>query len=324
MTRPRRVQVDRHKTPFYHCVSRCVRRAYLCGKDRVSERSYDHRRAWIQKRLRKLASLFAIDVCAYAIMSNHYHLVLRLGSSEDWSDDEVIARWLALYKGPLLVHRYVEGAALSEAQSQTVREIVTIWRRRLQDLSWFMKCLNEPIARQANEEDGCKGHFWEARFKTQALSDETSLLSCMAYVDLNPLRAGYVKAPEQADYTSLKSRICTPGAEPVGSSGFDDSCTTAATSKRSIIPLVPFSEGEASTEGALPMTLANYLQLVDWSGRQVREDKAGFIAASLPPILERLAMRVDETSKWRNQHELPRRFGVSRWLISGQNGRWAV
>jgi hypothetical protein len=123
-------------------------------------------------------------------MSNHYHLVVKLGRADHWSEQEVMQRWLILHKGPLLVQRYQKGEALDQAGRHTISEIIELWRRRLQSLSWFTKCLNEPIARMANAEDHCTGHFWESRFKSQALLTEEALLSCMAYVDLNPVRAG--------------------------------------------------------------------------------------------------------------------------------------
>ncbi len=203
MPRSRKAQVCKSDTPYYHCVSRCVRRAFLCGDDKESGKSYEHRRDWIEERIHFLASVFAIDVCAYAVMSNHYHLVLHLNSSKDWSNREVALRWHQLFSGTLLTRRFVKGVALNDIQLETVSNTINIWRSRLEDISWFMKCLNEPIARKANAEDECKGHFWEARFKSQALLTNEALLACMAYVDLNPVRAGMAETPEDSDYTSL-------------------------------------------------------------------------------------------------------------------------
>jgi len=166
MPRARKHLVSVSDTPYYHVTSRCVRRAFLCGTDRYSGRSYEHRRQWIEDRVRILSSLFSIELCAYAIMSNHYHLVVRLNPDEaaTWSDDDVLEHWTALFRGPLLVQRHRAGEPLSAAELDTLRSIIAVYRRRLSSLSWFMKCLNEPIARKANREDGCTGHFWEARF----------------------------------------------------------------------------------------------------------------------------------------------------------------
>ena len=208
MPRARKYQVCLSDTAYYHVSSRCVRRAFLCGVDEWTGKSYEHRRGWIEDRIRALSSLFSIDLCAYAVMSNHYHLVVRLNPEEadGWSDDEVLGRWTALFRGPLLVQRYRAGERLSAAELGTVRSIVAVYRARLGDLSWFMKCLNEPIARRANAEDGCSGHFWEARFHSQPLCSDRALLTAMAYVDLNPVRAGMAKTPEQSEYTSFRAR----------------------------------------------------------------------------------------------------------------------
>jgi REP element-mobilizing transposase RayT len=293
MPRPRKALVCRADTPYYHCVSRCVRRAFLCGTDRVTGHCYEHRRQWIVERLHRVASLFAIDICAYAIMSNHYHLVLRLGSAEAWSDEEVIDRWLALHRGPLLVRQWREGRALNAAQRQTVGEIVRVWRHRLQDLSWFMKCLNEPIARQANAEDDCTGHFWESRFKSQALRTEQALLACMAYVDLNPVRAGGAETLEGSDYTSVQARL-DPAVSPRLRAAIQrlrpalPACATAAT-------LLPFADASTPDHGpSLPCSLRAYLELLEWTGRQVRPDKRGVMGGRRPPLLQRLAVDPDQ------------------------------
>ncbi|MCV6605507.1 MAG: transposase, partial [Porticoccaceae bacterium] len=203
MTQPRNSQVSLLDTPYYHCISRCVRRAFLCGEDTHTGANHEHRREWIMARLTTLESVFAIDICAYAIMSNHYHLVLHINSdaAQGWDDNSVIQRWLQLFKGPLLIQRYQAGEALTRAELGKVAEIAADWRQRLADISWFMRCLNEHIARLANQEDGCTGRFWEGRFRCQALLDEQALLTCMAYVDLNPVRAAMADTPEASDYT---------------------------------------------------------------------------------------------------------------------------
>ncbi|MEO1019202.1 MAG: hypothetical protein AAFY56_16155 [Pseudomonadota bacterium] len=303
MPRARKYLVSIADTPYYHVTSRCVRRAFLCGHDRFSGKSYEHRRDWIEARIRLLSSIFTVHIAAYAVMSNHYHLVVRLAPDEAsvWSDDEVLERWCALYRGPLLVRRYRAGEALTPAENDTVRDLIAVFRRRLTNLSWFMKCLNEPIARRANREDGCTGHFWEARFKSQALRSERALLAAMAYVDLNPVRAGIAARPEEARYTSLRARLAPDtsiDAVRQTLSPFEKDRPLAAAPR--LRPLQPFSDGAADRPGpttieALPLTFIHYVQLVDLAGRQSAHGKRGRIDPATEPILKRLGFSVD---KW--------------------------
>ena len=171
MPQPRYRLVDTQTTPYYHCISRCVRRAFLCGYDRASRKNFDHRKQWILDRIKELSSIFAIEVCAYAIMSNHFHLVLHVDTvgAKQWSSDEVIDRWLQLYSGPAVAQKYKAGATLATSEEKTLAGCVETWQARLSDLSWYMRCLNETIARMANREDDCTGRFWEGRFRSQAL-----------------------------------------------------------------------------------------------------------------------------------------------------------
>jgi putative transposase len=283
MTRARKELISLEDTPYYHCTTRCVRRAFLCGTDHDSGNCFEHRRGWICRRIKQLASVFTIDVAAYAVMSNHYHVVLRIDqeAAESLDRDQVIERWRLLFAGPPLVQRHSAGQPLSEAELDVVDEVVGEWRKRLMDISWFMRCLNEHIARKANAEDGCKGRFWESRFTTQALLDETAVLACMAYVDLNPIRAGMADRPEMSDYTSIQERLGLVSEEP---GGFEtrENGTQAS--------LMAFAEviNAATPANLLPYNFADYLQLVDWTGRAVRDDKRGSIPTKLPPILQRL------------------------------------
>jgi putative transposase len=289
MTRARRELVSLEDTPYYHCTTRCVRRAFLCGTDYSTGNCFEHRRGWISRRIKELAAVFAIDVAAYAVMSNHYHVVVRVNreAAETLTRDEVIERWHRLFKGPPLVQRYCAGQLLSEVEFDVVNAIVEEWRSRLIDISWFMRCLNEHIARKANAEDGCKGRFWESRFATQALLDETALIACMAYVDLNPIRAGLVDMPEKSDYTSLQERLGITLDEPRREE------EVALPQAKLMAFAGSFSEDTPAD--VIPHTFPDYLDLVDWTGRLVRTDKRGSIPTELPPILHRLNI---EPQQW--------------------------
>ncbi|CAA0111344.1 Uncharacterised protein [BD1-7 clade bacterium] len=274
MTRAREQQISLDATPYYHCVSRCVRRAFLCGGE------YEHRREWVEDKMLELARVFCLDIAAYAVMSNHYHVVLYIDAdtANALTDYEVVDRWHLLFKGNVLSHRFIKGESLTEAEKTAVSEMANEWRQRLMSISWFMRILNESIARQANSEDGCTGRFWEGRFKSQALVDEKALAACMAYVDLNPVRAGMAKTPEESTYTSIQKRLLSD------------------INHKKDKALQPFvgSKGAQSEQG-LPFDWVDYLQLVDWTGRQIRDDKRGYISGQMPDILIRLDIKPD---KW--------------------------
>ncbi len=130
MTRPRKEQVCVESTPYYHLTSRCVRRTFLCGIDHTTGKNYEHRRQWIENRIRLLSSLFTVDLCAYAVMSNHYHITVKLcpEQADNWTDHEVIERWTSLFKGPLLVRRWHAGEPLLAAELAVVSEFIACYR----------------------------------------------------------------------------------------------------------------------------------------------------------------------------------------------------
>ena len=275
MSYPRRLYVPPDVPGLYHCVSRCVRRAFLCGNDPVTGRSFAHRKQWVENRILQLADIFAVAVHAYAVMSNHFHVVVEIDptATEAWSNEEVARRWLAL-GGVSNAPETIMEARVAALVDQPGR--LTLLRKRLGNLSWFMRCLNEPIARRANREDDCTGRFWEGRFACQALLDETAVLSCMAYVDLNPVRAGVVATPESGPYTSIRRRVRV-------SASHGPDLRPIASSIRSWEP---------------PLTTSQYLALVDWTGRTLHLAKKDVIPPDVPPILERLSMR---SKQWLTQ-----------------------
>ncbi len=289
MTRARNTLVSLDATPYYHCISRCVRRAWLCGEDPYTGHSFEHRRRWVLDRLRELANIFAIDVCAYAILSNHYHVVLHVDTEQakGWTARQVIEQWSQLYKGHLIADRYLSGEVMNKAEREVLDELVASWRSRLHDISWFMRCLNEHLAQRANAEDNCKGRFWEGRFKSQALLDEGALLTCMSYVDLNPIRAGLAKTPEESDFTSIQERVAAYGQEQRARKAKPSSAIGATR-------LYPLKQScETAPPNGIDFALNDYLRLVDWTGRAIRDDKTGSIPDNLAPILSRLGLDPD-------------------------------
>ena len=152
-----------------------------------------------------------------------------------------------------------------------------------------MRCLNEDIARDANGEDNCTGRFWEGRFKSYALLDNAALLSCMAYVDLNPIRAGLVETLEESDFTSIQERKFTfarsTHREELSAAVNDDQSTS----------LVPFigNEYKNKISNGIYFSQEDYFYLVEWTGRVIREDKKGFIPPTVAPILAELNLDPD-------------------------------
>jgi putative transposase len=324
MALPRSKYVKDGQEGVYHCFSRCVRRAFLYGYDALTNRDFSHRKEWLVDRLRHLAAIFAIEVCAYAIMENHYHTILRTRPDivASWSDWEVATRWLTLFPR----HCAIGGATMQPVEEEIralahCPERIAQLRQRLCSLSWFMGRLNEFIARAANKEDQVKGRFWESRFKCQALLDDAAIAACMVYVDLNPIRAGLAATPEGSDFTSIQERIrawqeetmtagsiSTQAAQDIHSgtacmdrlipekageisnhipecvSAMKDSLDGATLSSSWLCPI----SSESKRRGILQMTAAEYFDLVDKSGCVIRSDKRGAIAADLVPILLRI------------------------------------
>jgi len=266
MTLARRLFVPADAVGTYHCVSRCVRRAWLCGLDSLSGIDYTHRKPWVEARLKRLGEIFAVGIYGYAVMSNHLHVVLRIDphATQRWNDDEVMQRWCRLYPCREDSPAMFEQRCLRLSRQP---ERLIVLRERLGSVSWFMRCLNEPLARAANREDGCTGRFWEGRFKCQVLADERAVLAAMAYVDLNPIRAGMTVRMDRSHHTSIRQRVLdcrsdeARGQQPL----------------RQLLGVGP----------ALSLTQNAYIDLVQWTGQQVRPGKTGVIPKHAPSALSK-------------------------------------
>lgn len=294
MTTPRKLQIDLNATPYYHCINRCVRGQYLFGYDPTTGIDYSYRKEWIEERLRSLCQAFAIKLCNGTVMSNHYHLVLFVdeAASKTWTYEEVFKRWKLVF--PKNADDFE--SEVYQPLSEIGQEKLQLWRERLATISWFMKALNQYIAIKVNEEDGIHGRFWDTRFKSVPLLDEGALLTAMAYVDLNPIRANIALTPENSDHTSFKERYeyCQ---KHLNVSKYDDKDLAARIDAMPQPPhLVPFANGQEKdyqkrNEPCLPFSLSEYFRLVDQTGKVIRKDKRGSIPSDVAPILQRINLK---------------------------------
>ena len=297
MATPRSQLVDGQTPLHYHIVSRCVRRSWLCDRDRYSVKDYNHRKVWLKSRLFHLAKYFAIEVEAFAIMSNHFHLVLYYDplACDSWSDEEVARRWTAAFP-PRVPDNDPTGLAdqLQWQQQALLKSADRLHsaRRCLGSLSAFMKHLKQPIAWRANREDGCTGHFFEGRFYSGALLSENAVLAAMAYVDLNPVRAKIAQAIEQCRDSSISTRLKRLENTP----------------ERLRQALVPLVSGIGKATARLSMSLADYVDhlrllipskdFTQYSDSQSR----WFARVATIKKRQRAYGQLDELKNWNAQH----------------------
>lgn len=291
MTVPRSSIINDAVVGVYHCFSRCVRGAFLCGYNKESGKSFNHRRQWIEQRLENLANYYFIDVCSYAILDNHFHVILRNRPDlvNDSSKEELAHRWWRLTsKG--------RNTAPTEKDIEAILknpDLIGKIRQRLSSISWFMSSLKGNIARRANLEDGCKGHFWEGRFKSVSLLDDAAILCCLVYIALNPIRANLAKTPEASEFTSVKKRIEAFTAQKrlkyleenrIKSPDRHHAARIKTQSDSWLCPLM----NKPNRQGFLDLDFDSYLEILDWSGRNIVDGKTGAIPDHLSPILARL------------------------------------
>jgi len=297
MTVARSQLVDVSVTRYYHCISRCVRRARLCGE------GFEHRKQWIEGRLEKLAGCFAVSVCGFAVMDNHLHVLVRLdvGGARSWSAEEVVRRWFVAYppKTPLGKEIKITQALIDHHAKDAKR--IELLRERLASLGWFMKALKEPLARMANKEDECKGTFWESRYKSIAILDEEALLATSAYIDLNPVAAGIAATPETSRHTSVRQRVRHVKARgkladlKAARSGSVAGSRAAGDMEEDLwlCPVEDRRRQGSTREGMLEgFSLGSYLMLVDYTSRLRRQGKAR-VSREVASIFDRLGSNAD-------------------------------
>jgi len=321
-----------------HVMARTVRRCFLLGEDAVTGKNYDHRKQWIDDQLVHQAGHFGIDLLCQAILSNHIHLVLRSRPDvvAEWDDSEVARRWLMLC--PVRRDENRKAMEPTEFELNHIRhdkEKVAAIRHRLSDISWWMRLLSQNIAQRANKEDQEVGKFWQARYRAVRLLDETAILACAAYVDLNPIRAAIAETIEDSDYTSAQKRArelqrsLSQISLADASQDQDAAVASASQSARHLSPVDlsgrDFKTGVSETgpcghtqgqrcsdKGFLPMSAADYLSLLDWTARQVRSDKQGATPPHLAPIFDRLGV---SSEVWCH---LVTHFGKLFSIVAGQ------
>ncbi len=364
-----------------HVMARTVRRCFLLGEDAVTGKNYDHRKLWLDEQLIHQAKYFGIDLLCQAILSNHIHLVVRFRPDvvAEWNDSEVARRWLMLC--PVRRDKNRQAMEPTEFELNHIcndKEKVAAVRNRLSDISWWMRLLSQNIAQRANKEDQEVGKFWQARYRAVRLLDETAILACAAYVDLNPIRAAIAATIEDSDFTSGQKRalqlrgefsvggvqrsvkpevkgdaaiesdergskapssglsaIFSPEAgekgrvegterhvtmtarhlSPVELSGQRGKTIGGGTgvSETGETGLCTHADGQrCSDKGFLPMSLADYLNLLDWTAREVRSDKQGATPQHLAAIFDRLGL---SSEVWCH---LVKNFGKLFSVVAGQ------
>jgi len=257
-----------------------------------------------------MARYFGLDILSTAIMSSHLHQILRTRPDlvKRWSANKVARHWLYLY--PKRRDKNGQPCKPTDKEIAAItgdKKRLKTLRKRLSSLSWFNAYLKEKIARRSNAEDQVTGAFWEKRFSSVKLDSEAAVLSCSIYVDLNPIRAGVAKTPEESEYTSIWYRLRARRARDRHRRSQQKRSTMYAdrdadrwlspiTDRPLPAQLMYGQQGHRiSDDPGLPIPLEQYLQLLDWTGRQLRKGKRGAIPAELADILTRLQI---EPAQW--------------------------
>ena len=311
-------------SPAGTTASRGVSAARSCSARERATARYGSRTGC--ENLRKSSGDWPRSGAGFSVLDNHLHVLVRLDPAvaQGWSDEDVVRRWGRLFpprdkaRRPLAVSDdWVQGQLMNAAWVKRARQ-------RLQSLSWFMKCLKEPLARLANRQDQTRGAFFEGRFKSIAILDEEALLATCAYIDLNPVAAGIAEVPEASAHTSIKERVDhvkaqgrTEDLKAARTGSVAGSAAAAGLEEEHwLCPIEDRRRIDSTREGMIEgFSLGNYLLLVDYTARLFREGKAT-LSREVAEILDRLGSSADQwqarLEKLRQGRLLGRFFAASR------------
>ena len=333
-----------------HVMNRTVRRCFLFGSDEVTGRNYDHRKQWLDDLLVQLAKYFAIDLLSSAILSNHFHLLLRSrpDAVKQMSDTDVAWRWLMLCPRQRDSQRQpIEPTEFEIKRIVNNPEKLATIRSRLSDISWWMRLLSQHIAQRANKEDGETGKFFQARYRAVRMLDEAAIAACSAYIDLNPIRAGLARSIDTSDYTSAQKRARDLQAKAIATiiesvAAQAESTATAAIEipaessqpaptrpnyARHLSPIdlqestqtpgpdLHVAGDRCSNKGFLPMSTEKYLKLLEWTASQIVYDRYDKTESTPPEVDSYLNQLGLKESTW---CALVRDFGCLFSLVAGK------
>lgn len=309
---PRKDVYDPTKSGCYHCFTHTMNDVWFT----------DEEQRQLMMRVELLAGIFSIDVANFAIMSNHYHLLLRSRPEliKDWSDAEVIRRYSRLNSKRLVLKDELDSEAIEALLSE--KQKLELYRVRLGDISWFMRMLNESVACEFNVRHNRKNPVWSSRFKMQALLEDKAILACAVYIDLNHIRAGITKTINESRCNSIYLRIHDivkylrhlRSLDGNAQAELDEEASTfcegdiANLSNQSprerplsgwLLPVHQAGDGStasnrrASDTGLLNMTEGEYISLVEASAQIPHPDKPCYQDPKLPPLAERLGFTAE-------------------------------
>ncbi|WP_299490987.1 transposase [uncultured Shewanella sp.] len=296
MTECRKKLIHINSTPYYHISNHCVRGTYLIKEDNQYNKNGkldQHRAQWFLDRLIQLSTIFCIDICAYSILPNRYHLVLKvnISTAKHLTLIQVMKRWKQIFNLPPLANKYANQEVLSTAEKESLDELKLQWRERLTNISWFMRCLNETVSRKINKEEKCKGAFWQGRFKSQALLDSPALLACIMFVDLAPIRAQLTQSLENDYFTSINLRLSAFNQAQAEAEIYDVDHNDLAIVQQPTT-LLPLDHMTRSGEKVhIPFHLPDYIELIIWTHRGIIQNKIPTNPIPTPRLLTLLSIK---------------------------------